>query len=29
MSPYILLYEMMKQEREIILQYQEEIKKIT
>lgn len=29
MSPYILLYEMMKQEREIVLQYQEEIKKIT
>lgn len=29
MSPYILLYEMMKQEREIILQYQEQIKKIT
>ena len=28
MSPYILLYEMMKQERNIILQYQEEIKKL-
>ena len=28
MSPYILLYEMMKQERKIILQYQEEIKKL-
>ena len=28
MSPYILLYEMMKQERKIILEYQEEIKKL-
>lgn len=28
MSPYILLYEMMKQEREIVLQYQKEIKKL-
>lgn len=28
MTAYIFLYEMMKQEREIILQYQEEIKKL-
>lgn len=28
MSPYILLYEMMRQERKIVLQYQEEIKKL-
>lgn len=26
--PYIFLYEMMKQERKLILQYQEEIKKL-